>query len=598
MLNDQCSFGTAFSTIHSIFFGDDTQSFSTLMAMCGGAVGFWGSIASILSILLPVMVYFFKAQNKKKEDAYLDYYQKTLHPKDFEGLTELSPKQKGSKRNAEALFEEIEAYRNKAIIGRYEWLLHRALAAIQRFFKEPEWQVESVANADVKADVKADVNADAEANALAPSLSANGKAFWQQQKQLATGLFSEGSYRFCLMLAFVYPILFAMVNGLRTNEVRLANLPLIAFESGWDKALFIVGGLMVLFPLLGIVRSEREWKKVFYLLLGFLGLVAIGKGGGFILFLIAFGGFFAFTSTSVSFATIAVPSIISVSYSAASVSDSVVVLVIAVIVFKGLYELTNKFFFGRKSRTVFKQNLYFAVISLTYLMASCWALLIYGEEKTFVFILVPLLLGILPLLNAPIDWLSLNVTRYLSYQMSQHHAKKRFLALFLLVDIIFAVFFMLVITSTMLGVITLANHVAVWFNAPPLLPFADILQGMVNPATYNQYYWVHFMVLSTLVPTVIHFVLLLVSITLFPLGHAKQQAYQHFYEDQHHHGYTVMQHQQKKRVHLFYSGLLATAVIGALIVNFDWAGCQLWNYADWFLGLIDTHYQSPVLRCG
>ena len=253
----------------------------------------------------------------------------------------------------------------------------------------------------------------------------------------------------------------------------------------------------------------------------------------------------------------------------------------------------------KNEQGAFKRYSCFTLVSLVYLLLCCLVIVIFGKETRTELVLVPILLGILPILNAPIDWLSLNFTRTLSYQISSHHGQRRYLLVFGLVDVLGALFFMALITSVMLSLLTLANYAAQFFATKPLLSFTNIMQGMVSPDTYQQYYWVHFMVLSTLIPPLVHFILLLVSLIHWPFGHAYNPAYEHFYKDQYNNAPIVVKHQQNKRYRVFICASIAVVIIGIGIVNFKMAGCALWTYADWFLSLINTEqlYQSPTLKC-
>ena len=225
------------------------------LSACGNELGIWGSVASIVSFAMDFTSLIFsvfafvigpmliKRRNKNQYQAEVDYYRNIPHPDDFPDVSELAPEsraeQRTKQRHAEAVYNELKAYTSKQAIKRYESALNKALAGIQRFFKEPEWNME-----DIKA-ARQLANSDDNSSLKTPSITEKSRDFWQLQKTLFSRLSSEGSYKFCLALAFGYPLIFAMVNGLITNEVNLAGLPLFNFETPQSKWMLGVGFLLI-----------------------------------------------------------------------------------------------------------------------------------------------------------------------------------------------------------------------------------------------------------------------------------------------------------------------------------------------------------------
>lgn len=109
----------------------------------------------------------------------------------------------------------------------------------------------------------------------------------------------------------------------------------------------------------------------------------------------------------------------------------------------------------------------------------------------------------LPLLNAGLDWLSLGVTRGLLQAVRLgNHSAARALG-WAIADLLLALVFLVLITSVLLVVVALANATV----GQPLVSLTTLLQDVHKNAAGVNNWWIYFMLLSTLVPTLIHFAL-------------------------------------------------------------------------------------------
>ena len=109
----------------------------------------------------------------------------------------------------------------------------------------------------------------------------------------------------------------------------------------------------------------------------------------------------------------------------------------------------------------------------------------------------------LPLLNAGLDWFSLGVTRGLLQAVRLgNHSAARALG-WAIADLLLALVFLVLITSVLLVVVALANATV----GQPLVPLTTLLQDVHKNAAGVNNGWIYFMLLSTLVPTLIHFAL-------------------------------------------------------------------------------------------
>jgi len=578
-----------------------------------------GALIAVVGVLIGFYRAFVKLNpESEKYKRKLEYYLNTHHPSDFDNVAVLSPEEKKAKRDAIALQKEIETYRSRNRIRIYELWLNRVFNKLRRFFGEKP----ILRN---------------------PSQS---KSNFQQAGSLFSQLLSVGSYKFCLTLAFVYPLLFALINGLVSNEVALAPFPLFKFDNNAYKVIFVVGialGFVLFWLDYKLQDRGRRWRLI-------AALCSLGARAGavvaFAIFAGALSDTFAGASSTDFFVAFAlalalVKTFIVAFAGAVSFAGTITGAVAFVGSFTGLVSFAVAFFgafavtfagalsgtfAGALSGTfavygafafafaaafaaaftilnhlqknehlsALKHQGYLLLVALLYLAACCLLIVKFGLPSKLAAILVPLMLGILPLLNAPIDWLSLNFTRALSYLIADHHGKKRFLLGFLLADIAGAVLFMALIIAVMLGVLSVANSASYFFAAKPILDFNQIMPAMINADTASQYIWAHFMVLSTLIPTLLHLILVIVSVVLYPFGHAKKAMYDNFYQNQQHYAPIVMRHQQTQKAQAMVLGAVVLIIAAVAIMNFSWAGCGLWHYADWVLGMIDNGYQSPA----
>lgn len=136
--------------------------------------------------------------------------------------------------------------------------------------------------------------------------------------------------------------------------------------------------------------------------------------------------------------------------------------------------------------------------------------LVYLEDSNFLMLLLFLLL--LPLVNAPLDWLSLGVTRGLLQSVRSGYHKGLGAISFALVDLLLALVFLFLIAAVLVGVTFLSNAV----SGNTLLDIQEVLAGMSGSKAGDiNNWWIYFMLLSTLVPTLIHFALAGGAVTLW-----------------------------------------------------------------------------------
>ncbi len=116
--------------------------------------------------------------------------------------------------------------------------------------------------------------------------------------------------------------------------------------------------------------------------------------------------------------------------------------------------------------------------------------------------------ALLPLANAPLDWLSLGLTRgLLRYGLASGGTGR--IAAVSLVDIVLVAALMFPLAA-----ICLANWSAVSGGGGPVLLVVPLLESLRNAPEDPKFYWIYLMLFSTLVPSLIHILCGLVGLAL------------------------------------------------------------------------------------
>ena len=128
--------------------------------------------------------------------------------------------------------------------------------------------------------------------------------------------------------------------------------------------------------------------------------------------------------------------------------------------------------------------------------------------------LLLLFFGVLVFVNAPLDWLTLGITRTLMWRGVDRRGLYPFV--YGILDIIIAIFLLVVLSMVMVLGVQLFNAAAVFgisdatdpaiIDAAVSLYPADLVAGMANQATRGnpEYWWVYITLFSTLLPSWLH----------------------------------------------------------------------------------------------
>ena len=236
-------------------------------------------------------------------------------------------------------------------------------------------------------------------------------------------------------------------------------------------------------------------------------------------------------------------------------------------------------------------------ISLSMLFVLFTNIIEKNEQDTTPLLLL-VLVGLLPLCNAVVDWLSLNITRHLTYKIiaETHSWLKNWF--YVLVDAGLALVFVFLVTTTTVAGLSLISG---WVGAP-LLDFTQLMTSIQDKSRIWEHLWIHLMLFSTLIPTVFHLGLALYMSVIMVITHWQRDAFQRYLDAPH------LKDPENRNELFFYANFrwffVVIIVVGLGFVFYGLsqyiggAACVLWRYADGLLQFFNMPgYQSPAGSC-
>jgi hypothetical protein len=177
--------------------------------------------------------------------------------------------------------------------------------------------------------------------------------------------------------------------------------------------------------------------------------------------------------------------------------------ILAILAFTGLRSVDRKSQIGFYPRSTFWIVFYLEGLFIFYMLAG-----ISGHSQWETAILFhAYFVIVLPLVNAPMDWLSLGVARGLlqAVHRGEHNG---FVAFgFGLLNFILAVGFLVVMATLVVASASAANRSFQANDGAPLIDLSSVFTQLAyDPRSINQW-WMYVMLVTTLVPTFIHLVL-------------------------------------------------------------------------------------------
>ena len=315
--------------------------------------------------------------------------------------------------------------------------------------------------------------------------------------------FTVESYQFCFTMAILYLLLSFMLGWVMGGFGVLGYLGMTADTSFSYRLpiilVLIIGGLATFF-----VRGLSSKKRAFVLsLIIFITLIlATNKNFSFV-----------FHGALVISLVIAISAAI-----AGNVAINLVLVIAIVIVMNislskfisiplviGLYFFLSELY----KKAIEKRELavFWFIYTLFFLTGGLSALYWIKDLNIAMFLLFGL---ILPLINTPLDWLSLGIT--LALLQSIRFGRHRFVKALLwgMLDLGLAIVSLLLVSGASVIVVSVANLLA----TIPFINLHNLFAILDNIQNWRDNIWVYFMLLWTLVPTAVHFALVGGALTL------------------------------------------------------------------------------------
>lgn len=321
--------------------------------------------------------------------------------------------------------------------------------------------------------------------------------------------FTEGSWLLCLRLALVYPLLGFIVAWVAGGSGSLAGLALLP-ELEWaiGRWLVLVGMGVVGWMFWKGLRIEG-WRSQIY----FFGAVAVAVAVAVTVavaapvavhaaFVVAIVAALVGTLVGVGFITgpiaVAFVGVFSGTFAIAIVIAGAIAIAIAI---------AGEALRGRINKTLALGAFWMGLVVLLavcVLVAILWTL---PRAEHLELLLIPVFLGLLPIANALFDWVSLGFTRGLLYAIYRCHHTGLLALGWAVLDILLALLFLLGIATLTTALLALLNAFGDAYVGKTLIDLGELLGGLKEAPAALDYAWIHFMMLSTLAPTLVHFTL-------------------------------------------------------------------------------------------
>lgn len=229
------------------------------------------------------------------------------------------------------------------------------------------------------------------------------------------------------------------------------------------------------------------------------------------------------------------------------------------------------------------------IVLVLFNLGCIFVIFFYGDKERLALVLIPLFFGILPLTNAIFDWLSLNVTRGLLIRIRKRHSHWIEATSLIVIDIVLAAVFIFAVTGFTVTVVSLINKLIYVGSGTLAFDFTDLMTKLKSSEHLAEVGWVHAMVFSTIVPTLVHLLFALSALGLvFKTGGVQRHL-------------AAFWHDERARVGVFrykvFSGALTFVMFAAIVVGLGWALMHwpkvmepLWDWADLILKGVDPVY--------
>ncbi len=337
-------------------------------------------------------------------------------------------------------------------------------------------------------------------------------------KHIGVEPWTAKSFGFILKLAVLYPIAFLLIGWLFFNYGKLGSLEVLpTITSKYTIVAF--GERAVILALLSFCafsfytgiktkgwKLSLVWYAVAFIVAVVFSIIALFFKVIAISFTVASASIFAFiflkSKTFAGTIVVSVSSafaitVFSINY---NITTSILLFISAIISHFILILILNKYHSFQKNKASFWFISWF--ILLAYLLGSIYLITNFNKLNSIIndSLIMILFLGILPLFNAPLDWLSLGFTRGLLQAIADKKHSTKGIIFMLILDLIVAIIFLVLVTVSSLLGIFLMNTV----SGVEVINLSDIFAQLRN-GDWKESLWIWLMLGSTLIPTIVHF---------------------------------------------------------------------------------------------
>ena len=312
----------------------------------------------------------------------------------------------------------------------------------------------------------------------------------------------------CLKLAFFYPLIFFVIGWLLGGNGEFIGIQFFVDNSLMlDRVIFLLALTLSVFALQRCIhaRNPVEFAVSFTLALVSIGAgvsVGSGIGVGVIAFVFAFVLVFSLAIAAVVASTFAIA--FAISFAGGGAFSGVFA---GFLTFFGAFAFAVFFTIWFQKLQAEGSKIFFWFVFYFFYTAVSAALIDFLTPLDAQFnserLLILLFLVVLPLQNVWLDWLSLAVTRGLLYGIASGKHRVVTAVIFGVLDIVFALLLMLTLIALVVAVVSGFNILVQKQLGQNLLDFNLLFQQLRQGFSADNL-WVHLMMFSTLLPTLIH----------------------------------------------------------------------------------------------
>jgi len=418
--------------------------------------------------------------------------------------------------------------------------------------------------------------------------------------------FSVQSYVFFVIAAWFYPITLAILNAILTHKESTHNLFRLNFADEFWKwpilLIVIISSLLSTYIITEIynkpntvtennIRLTRNLtSKSIPILLAIMSSILIISElifkGYFNSIIISLNAIFAIARTLITNKTKnikyigVISSICVVGHLTYSLEKTVTEILIYTSIASIIVYIFAVIYTQRIKNQKIEENIMFIVTLFSLMLIAFYTTVIYFLQNSTSldnqFSFIPVFLGILPVINSILDWISFNITRHIAYNVINEEFDLRSIMFYFFLDLVIAFFLAILTLGTTLFVIFLIGQIL----GQPIFDIHQLVKLMRAESSYKQYIWIHFMIFSTILPSIIHILFLVFSPFLVLLSKLNEESLKEF-----HHNISARSNFLALKIMGTGFCLLFTMFLlhWGINANSDWAAKLMWDTANFFL---------------